>query len=214
MTVILEVNKSRIPARNTSTTYSLILKLFFVLFLLTNVLLFYYLYEKNEPQCLQEGTCRITKRPQTLPREKWGHTLYFKVLLDNFRRINNEWRLIPRSNSSVVPDIPGDLNCSTVKYIREMKFIAAGWTKSTYKVTLNDNTTLSMKTVNIDGHDISSCLHEENRYLYDCFLISASKLLREISVLRTISHPNIVQVHKIIFYLYRETSIIEGTLTF
>lgn len=179
--------------------YSLILKLLFLLFLFINVLLFYYLYDRQEPSCLKEGTCRLNKKSRTLPREKWGQTLYFKVLLENFRRIKDEWRLVRHSNSSVV-DVPAELNCSSLQRIQDIKFIAAGWTKSAYKVLLN-NRTISMKTVNIDGHDISTCLNEEDRYLYDCFLIAASKVLREISVLSSIMHPNVVKVSKKFIYI-------------
>lgn len=191
---------SRIFFRNSQSLYSLILKLSFVLFLFTNILLFYYLYERNDNElCFKEGACRLNKKTRTLPREKWGQTLYFKVLLEKFRRIKNEWRLVQHFNSSVV-EVPFELNCNSLQQIHDLKFIAAGWTKSAYKVLIN-NRTLSMKVVNVDGHDISACMAEEDRYLYDCFLIAASKLLQEISILKKISHPNVIKVNLTLYYL-------------
>ncbi|XP_035225478.1 extracellular tyrosine-protein kinase PKDCC-like [Stegodyphus dumicola] len=183
---------SRQSIRNTSAFYSTIFKLSFILFLFTNVLLFYYLYDRDQPQCLKEGTCRVNKKQRTLPREKWGQTVYFNILLENFWRVNHEWRLTPALNSSS-EKIFAELNCSTLSAVKDLQFVGSGWTKSTYKISLNGRI-LSLKTVNIDGYDISSCLLEEDRYLYDCYLLVASKLLREIAVLPTISHKNIVKI--------------------
>lgn len=189
MTIVIR-DMSRTYYRNSQSFYSSLLKLSFVLFLFTNVLLFYFLYERNEPLCIKEGTCRKIKSKMR-PNGIGGQTVYFKVLLENFQKVNDEWRLVPRLNSTV--HINKELNCSTLHQIHDLKFIAAGWTKSAYKVTL-DNMMISMKVINVHGHDMSSCMLEENRYRYECFLIAASKLLREISVLRTISHPNVIKI--------------------
>lgn len=182
---------SRKHFRKSRSFYSTLLKLFFILFLFTNGLLFYFLYDHNEPSCTKKGTCRAVKKSRTLPLEKWGQTIYFKILLEKFQKVNNEWRLISRLNSKT--DVKNELNCSSLHRVHDLKFIAAGWTKSAYKVTFND-TQISMKVVNIDGHDMSSCMQEEDRYHYDCFLIAASKLIQEISVLYTLSHPNVIKV--------------------
>lgn len=165
-----------------------LLKLFFACFIFTNLLCFYYLFDRyQQPECLRVGACRPNNNERITPREKWGQTIYFNVLFEHFGQDGDEWRLLSSQNHF------RDLNCSALRHFEKIRFVAAGYTKATYKVKL-DNRTLSLKTVNIEGHDITSCLKEEDRFLYDCYLIAASKLLREIAILRSISHTNIVKV--------------------
>ncbi|GIY76216.1 extracellular tyrosine-protein kinase PKDCC [Caerostris darwini] len=144
-----------------SSKCATILKISFACFILTNIVLFYYIVDRYQtPECL--------------------------------RTENGEWRLSVSSNLSKT-DHFNELNCSSLRKFEKVRFVAAGYTKSTYKVRLG-NRTLSLKTVNVEGHDISFCLHQEDRYLHDCFLLTASKLLREIAILRSIQHPNIVKI--------------------
>ncbi|GIY75961.1 extracellular tyrosine-protein kinase PKDCC [Caerostris extrusa] len=176
-----------------SSKCATILKISFACFILTNIVLFYYIVDRYQtPECLRTGTCRRNNKPRTLPREKWGQTTYFNVLYEHFTQKNGEWRLSVSSNLSKTDNF-NELNCSSLRKFEKVRFVAAGYTKSTYKVRLG-NRTLSLKTVNVEGHDISFCLHQEDRYLHDCFLLTASKLLREIAILRSIQHPNIVKI--------------------
>lgn len=186
---------TRIYCRNSQSFYSRILRWSFILFLCTNAVLFYYLYDRNETMCANEGPCRTDKMSRKLPKEKWGQALYFRELFENFRRVGDEWRLVSPFNSTL--HMTNELNCSSLRYIRDLKFIAAGWTKSAYKVDLNKKI-ISMKVINVEGHDMSLCMLEGDKHRYDCYLAAASKLLREISLLRKMSHPNVVKVS---FYL-------------
>lgn len=183
-----------IPRKQTSAPgCATFLKISIACFVITNCILFYYLATRyQKPECVRVGTCRINGKPRTLPREKWGQTIYFNILYEHFLREHDEWRLSASSDSYQIK-YSNELNCSSLRKFEKVRFVAAGYTKSTYKVRLN-NQTLSLKTVNVEGHDINSCLLEEDRYLYDCFLIAASKLLKEIAILRSISHSNIVKV--------------------
>ncbi|XP_055943587.1 extracellular tyrosine-protein kinase PKDCC-like [Argiope bruennichi] len=185
----------RLPIRKQTSASgcATILKISFGCFIFTNLLLFYYLVDHYQrPDCLRTGTCRANNKPRTLPREQWGQTIYFNILYEHFTRENNEWRLIKASSSNSTK-YDNELNCSSLRKFEKVRFVAAGYTKSTYKVRLN-NRTLSLKTVNIEGHDMSICLHQQDRYLYDCFLLAASKLLKEIAILKNIEHSNIVKI--------------------
>ncbi|KAG8193392.1 hypothetical protein JTE90_012194 [Oedothorax gibbosus] len=172
----------------TSSRCETLLKIFFGCFIFSNILCFYYLFDRyQQPECVRLGACRPNNNERITPREKWGQTIYFNVLFEHFRQDGDEWRLISSQNNL------RDLNCSALRNFEKVRFVAAGYTKSTFKVKL-DNKTISLKTVNIEGHDITSCLKEHGRFLYDCYLIAASKLLKEISILRSISHTNIVKI--------------------
>lgn len=145
------------------------------------------MYEKNDPMCQKIGPCRTNKRSRKVAKTKWDQTLYFQEL-KNFKRIGNEWILkSPFSRNDK------ELNCSSMHRIQDLKFIAAGWTKSVYKVRI-DGRIVSMKIINIEGHDMSLCMLENDKNRFDCYLAAASKLLREITLLKKLSHPNVIKV--------------------
>ncbi|XP_076100653.1 extracellular tyrosine-protein kinase PKDCC-like isoform X1 [Mytilus galloprovincialis] len=84
------------------------------------------------------------------------------------------------------------LGCQDIVRMTNYRFLASGWTKAVYSANYN-NKTYAVKTVFPQGRDISSCLEEG--YLYDkCFYKAAKKLIKEISLLQTLTHPNIIQV--------------------
>ena len=182
---------SRICCRNSLTLYSCIVKSCFILFLCSNAAFFYYMCVRSESNCLKEGPCQKDEQSQKLFREKWGQALYLKEL-KNFERIGDEWRLVSPFKSTARMSNE-ELNCSSLDQVNDLKFIAAGWTKSTFKIHINKRN-VSMKIINIEGRDMSVCMLEDDKYRYDCYLAAASKLLREISVLQKLSHANVIKV--------------------
>ncbi|KAK9508094.1 hypothetical protein O3M35_007831 [Rhynocoris fuscipes] len=86
------------------------------------------------------------------------------------------------------------VNCTTLEELTDLEWIASGWTKAVYKGRLRGRE-IAVKTVNLDGHDIETCLSRPERpSLARCYRRASAKILRELILLQELDHPNVIKV--------------------
>lgn len=87
----------------------------------------------------------------------------------------------------------GPVNCSTLHEVKDLEFVAAGWTKAVYKGVFR-GTPIAIKTVNLNGHDMRQCQEMTQHSLPACYRRTAAKLLKELILLSELAHDNIIKV--------------------
>ncbi|CAH1406426.1 unnamed protein product [Nezara viridula] len=86
------------------------------------------------------------------------------------------------------------LNCTSLEEVTDLEWVASGWTKAVYRGRLRGRD-IAVKTVNLDGHDIESCLaRPEAPSLARCYRRTSAKILRELILLQELDHPNVIKV--------------------
>lgn len=118
--------------------------------------------------------------------------------------IDNTVTLVPnKSNDNLVPSCATSkelirdplLNCTLLDSLSYQQFLAQGWTKIVHKARLDNGVNIAIKTVNLNGKDVIDC--SRSLPLLDCHNKATEKLLREIQLLETFQHENII---KLLYY--------------
>ena len=99
----------------------------------------------------------------------------------------------PSARAATPPPI---LNCTSLEEVTDLEWVASGWTKAVYRGRLRGRD-IAVKTVNLDGHDIESCLaRPEGPSLGRCYRRTSAKILRELILLQELDHPNVIKVRR------------------
>lgn len=87
------------------------------------------------------------------------------------------------------------LNCTSLGDLTGLEWLASGWTKAVYRGRFKSGRAIALKTVNLGGHDIESCLARgEAPSLARCYRRTSAKILRELILLQQLDHPNVIKV--------------------
>jgi hypothetical protein len=87
----------------------------------------------------------------------------------------------------------GLLNCTSLRDVAQLEFLASGWTKAVYRGKLSGDRDVAVKTVNLNGHELQAC-QERGETLHECYSRAAAKLMREMILLTELAHENMVKV--------------------
>ncbi|KAF4517346.1 hypothetical protein B566_EDAN011733 [Ephemera danica] len=87
----------------------------------------------------------------------------------------------------------GLLNCTSLRDVAQLEFIASGWTKAVYRGKLAGNRDVAVKTVNLNGHELQVC-QARGETLPECYSRAAAKLMREMILLTELAHDNMIKV--------------------
>ncbi|XP_013404599.1 extracellular tyrosine-protein kinase PKDCC [Lingula anatina] len=85
------------------------------------------------------------------------------------------------------------LSCDDVRNFTDKEYVASGWTKAVYKVK-HKGQEMALKTVDVTGRDVTTCLKNSGRTLAFCYAKAARKILKEIVLLQGLNHKNVVKV--------------------
>lgn len=85
------------------------------------------------------------------------------------------------------------VNCTTLEEVEGLEFLASGWTKSVYKAMFRGRQ-VAVKTVNLNGQDMRTCLEEPTGSLGSCYRRTAVKILKELILLTQLRHRNVIEV--------------------
>ncbi|XP_018619648.1 extracellular tyrosine-protein kinase PKDCC [Scleropages formosus] len=86
------------------------------------------------------------------------------------------------------------LECSELRRVHEAVLLGLGYTKAVFGAVLRNGLSVALKSVNAQGADMSACLRD----LGDasaCYELVSCKLSREIVLLQSLQHPNIIQLY-------------------
>ncbi|MEE6474081.1 hypothetical protein FKM82_010268 [Ascaphus truei] len=115
---------------------------------------------------------------------------------------------LPRSKIDVSLK-PPLLGCQDIGNATNARYLGSGYTKAVYKLVLNDTLSVALKSVDFGGHDIQNCV-KQYRTLEDCYRLASFKIVKEMTLLQRLQHPNILQLYG---YCYQDSNDITDTLT-
>ncbi|KAJ1104969.1 hypothetical protein NDU88_002377 [Pleurodeles waltl] len=85
------------------------------------------------------------------------------------------------------------LGCQDLSALKQVDYLGSGFTKLVLKATLADGRAVALKSVHGEGSDLRGCME-----LYGdpagCYRLATYKLLKEVTLLRGLQHPGIVQL--------------------
>ncbi|XP_048394127.1 extracellular tyrosine-protein kinase PKDCC-like [Stegostoma tigrinum] len=93
----------------------------------------------------------------------------------------------------------GTVGCSDFRNMTGIEFLGSGYTKTVLKGTLQDGTAVAVKTVNSQGDEVKRCIQRYGQRR-DCFRLAACKIIKELTLLQKLQHPNIIQLYGQCYY--------------
>ncbi|KAM4663501.1 extracellular tyrosine-protein kinase PKDCC-like [Discoglossus pictus] len=88
----------------------------------------------------------------------------------------------------------GNLGCEDLTYLTGIDYVGAGFTKLVLKGTLKNGRVVALKLINGDGNDMKQCVQLYGDHV-GCFRLATYKLQKEVTLLQTLRHPGIIQLH-------------------
>lgn len=84
------------------------------------------------------------------------------------------------------------LTCSDIEEMQNPVYVARGWTKVVHKGVVRGRQ-VAVKTVDAGGRDVQSCL-EKGGNVTVCYNRAAAKIVKEIQLLTSLVHENVIKV--------------------
>ncbi|CAM9584650.1 unnamed protein product [Lampetra planeri] len=121
------------------------------------------------------------------------------------------------ATKAVDPEEPRSLGCADLATVSGLQYLGSGYTKAVYKAVLGPPTgspsgwrgPVALKTVDLGGHDMATCVKEFGDP-DGCYRLAAAKLLKEMTILGRLRHPNVVRLYG---HCYRESNDVSDSLT-
>ncbi|XP_067848277.1 extracellular tyrosine-protein kinase PKDCC-like [Heptranchias perlo] len=95
--------------------------------------------------------------------------------------------------------IRGTVGCSDFRNITGIEFLGSGYTKTVLRGNLQDGTAIALKAVNSQGDEVMRCIRRYGQ-ARDCYRLAAYKIIKEITLLQKLRHPNIIQLYGQCYY--------------
>lgn len=90
------------------------------------------------------------------------------------------------------------LGCSSIDNVTNVQYLGSGYTKAVYKATLNSTFSVALKSVDFGGHDMENCV-KKYASSTDCYKLASFKIVKEMTLMERLQHPNILKVSLIPF---------------
>ncbi|KAF5893054.1 extracellular tyrosine-protein kinase PKDCC-like, partial [Clarias magur] len=103
----------------------------------------------------------------------------------------------------------GALGCAALERASSVQFVGSGYTKAVYRAELNASFSVALKAVDLNGHDMESCVKRYNS-AEDCYRLASFKIIKEITLMERLQHPNILKLYG---YCYQDSNDIKDTVT-
>lgn len=87
----------------------------------------------------------------------------------------------------------GALGCAALQRASSVQFVGSGYTKAVYRAELNASFSVALKSVDLNGHDMESCVKRYSS-AEDCYRLASFKIIKEMTLMERLQHPNILKV--------------------
>lgn len=91
------------------------------------------------------------------------------------------------------------LGCSSIDNVTNVQYLGSGYTKAVYKATLNSSFSVALKSVDFGGHDMENCVKKYGSST-DCYKLASFKIVKEMTLMERLQHPNILKVIKLTLF--------------
>lgn len=88
----------------------------------------------------------------------------------------------------------GALGCEDLERSSSVQFVGSGYTKAVYRAELNNSFSVALKSVDLSGHDMESCVKRYSS-AEDCYRLASFKIIKEMTLMERLQHPNILKVN-------------------
>lgn len=85
------------------------------------------------------------------------------------------------------------LGCSSIDNVTNVQYLGSGYTKAVYKAALNSSFSVALKSVDFGGHDMENCVKKYGSQ-GDCYKLASFKIVKEMTLMERLQHPNILKV--------------------
>ncbi|XP_060781565.1 extracellular tyrosine-protein kinase PKDCC isoform X2 [Neoarius graeffei] len=103
----------------------------------------------------------------------------------------------------------GALGCGALERPSSVQFVGSGYTKAVYRAELNTSFSVALKSVDLTGHDMESCVKRYSS-AEDCYRLASFKIIKEMTLMERLQHPNILKLYG---YCYQDSNDIKDTVT-
>ncbi|MCI4376626.1 hypothetical protein PGIGA_G00190590 [Pangasianodon gigas] len=103
----------------------------------------------------------------------------------------------------------GALGCGALERASSVQFVGSGYTKAVYRAELNTSFSVALKSVDLSGHDMESCVKRYSS-AEDCYRLASFKIIKEMTLMERLQHPNILKLYG---YCYQDSNDIKDTVT-
>jgi len=90
------------------------------------------------------------------------------------------------------------LGCGSIDNVTDVQYLGSGYTKAVYKAALNSSFSVALKSVDFGGHDMENCV-KKYASTTDCYKLASFKIVKEMTLMERLQHPNILKVMWILF---------------
>jgi len=87
------------------------------------------------------------------------------------------------------------LGCSSVAGVTDVQYLGSGYTKAVHRAALNRSLSVALKSVDLAGHDMETC-GQRYRDTGACYRLASLKIIKEMVLMETLQHPNVLKVDK------------------
>ncbi|KAI1895665.1 hypothetical protein AGOR_G00108560 [Albula goreensis] len=116
-----------------------------------------------------------------------------KIDTQYFLSLKSERLAKTQENIITSEEITDAVGCEQLRYVKNVDFLGAGYTKTVIKGVLPMGFPVALKSVNEKGSDMRRCLEDFNDW-DGCRELVSYKLIKEIVLLQRLRHPNIIKL--------------------
>lgn len=85
------------------------------------------------------------------------------------------------------------LGCGSVAGVTDVQYLGSGYTKAVHRAALNRSLSVALKSVDLAGHDMETC-GQRYRDTGACYRLASLKIIKEMVLMETLQHPNVLKV--------------------
>lgn len=136
---------------------------------------------------VEDAAARPLERRRLMDLERANSWNRYRAVEDDHARGTRATRRAAAGGSG------GALGCGDLERANSVQFVGSGYTKAVYRAELNSSFSVALKSVDLSGHDMESCVKRYSS-TEDCYRLASFKIIKEMTLMERLQHPNILKV--------------------